>query len=63
MAYLAERAFELVSSAHGRGRLAHAFLISGAHGSGKENLAARNIHRENGVGESGGTDLFGEPVY
>jgi DNA polymerase-3 subunit delta' len=38
MAYTADRAYELISSAHQRGRLAHAFLISGAHGSGKENL-------------------------
>lgn len=62
MAYLAERAFELVSSAHERGRLAHAFLISGALGSGKENLAARMIQLVNGSGNSGGFDLFGEPV-
>ncbi|GAA5124910.1 hypothetical protein GCM10023212_25590 [Luteolibacter yonseiensis] len=62
MAYLADRAYEMISSAHGRGRLAHAFLISGAHGSGKENLAARLIQLVNGGGESGGIDLFGEPV-
>ena len=62
MAYLADRAFELISSAHERGRLAHAFLISGAHGSGKENLAARMIQRVNGEGTSGGVDLFGEPI-
>ena len=43
MAYTAERAYELVASAHERGRLAHAFLISGAPGSGKEHLAARII--------------------
>lgn len=61
MAYLADRAFELISSAHGRGRMAHAFLISGAHGSGKERLAARMIQLVNGVAE-GGTDLFGAPV-
>ena len=62
MAYPAERAFELVESAFERGRLAHAFLISGAHGSGKETLAARIIRRVNGGGSSGGIDLFGEPV-
>ncbi len=62
MAYLAERAFEMISTAHGRGRLAHAFLISGAHGSGKENLAARLIQLVNGGAQSGGFDLFGEPV-
>jgi DNA polymerase-3 subunit delta' len=61
MAYTAERAFELISEAHKRGRLAHAFLISGAPGSGKENLAARLIQLVNGKG-GGGFDLFGEPV-
>ena len=62
MAYSADRAFELISSAHDRGRLAHAFLISGAHGSGKENLAARMIQLVSGAPKSGGFDLFGEPV-
>lgn len=62
MAYLADRAFELISSAHGRNRLAHAFLISGAHGCGKETLAARVIQLVNGSSQSGGFDLFGEPV-
>lgn len=62
MAYLADRAFELISSAQERGRLAHAFLISGAHGSGKENLAARIIQLVNGSAEAAGFDLFGEPV-
>jgi len=62
MAYTAERAYELISSAHARGRLAHAFLISGAHGSGKENLAARVIQLVSGTKEAAGFDLFGEPV-
>lgn len=62
MAYSAERAFELISSAHERGRLAHAFLISGAEGAGKEHLAARIIQLVNGTGETGGADLFGAPV-
>ncbi len=62
MAYFADRAFELISSAHERNRMAHAFLISGAHGSGKENLAARIIQLVNGADKSGGFDLFGEPV-
>lgn len=62
MAYFADRAFELISSAHERGRLAHAFLISGAHGAGKENLAARIIQLVNGSGQSGACDLFGEAV-
>jgi len=65
MAYTAEKAFELLSSAHQRNRLAHAFLINGATGSGKESLAARLIDHINqdpqGEG-SGGLDLFGEPV-
>ena len=62
MAYTADKAYDLISSAHRRGRLAHAFLISGAHGSGKENLAARIIQLVSGAGTSGGFDLFGEPV-
>lgn len=62
MAYTADRAFELLSAAHSRGRLAHAFLISGASGSGKENLAARVIQTVSGSSQSGGFDLFGEPL-
>ena len=62
MAYLADRAFELISSARGRGRLAHAFLISGAHGAGKEILAARIIQLVSGAAQGAGFDLFGEPV-
>jgi DNA polymerase-3 subunit delta' len=62
MAYTVDRAFDLLSSAHERGRLAHAFLVSGAAGSGKEALAARLIQRVNGGAPSGGFDLFGEPV-
>jgi len=62
MAYTADRAFELISSAHQRGRLAHAFLISGAQGSGKESLSARIIQLVNGSGGAGGFDLFGDPV-
>ncbi|MBC8125546.1 MAG: hypothetical protein H8M99_00150, partial [Gloeobacteraceae cyanobacterium ES-bin-144] len=62
MAYSEDRAFELISSAHKRGRLAHAFLFSGAHGSGKENLSARIIQLVSGKAAAGGFDLFGEPV-
>lgn len=63
MAYTADHAYELVEAAHTRGRLAHAFLISGARGSGKESLAAKIIHLINGDGASGGGfDLFGEAV-
>lgn len=62
MAYFENRAYELIASAHKRGRLAHAFLISGALGSGKERLAARMIQMVNGGAKSGGFDLFGEAV-
>lgn len=62
MAYSSDRAFELISSARERGRLAHAFLISGAHGSGKEHLAAQVIQLVSGAAQGGGFDLFGEPV-
>jgi len=63
MAYTSERAFELIAAAEQRGRLAHAFLISGAVGSGKERLAARLIQLVNKVPSvGGGFDLFGEAV-
>lgn len=61
MAHTSERAFELISAAHNRGRLAHAFLVTGAPGSGKEKLAAKIIRLVNGA-SSTGFDLFGEPV-
>ncbi|BCU75501.1 DNA polymerase III subunit delta' [Luteolibacter sp. LG18] len=52
-----------MEAAHKRGRLAHAFLISGARGSGKEALTARIIQLVNGAEQSGGGfDLFGEAV-
>lgn len=60
VSYSADKAFELISAAHERNRLAHAFLIGGAEGSGKQNLAARIIGLVNGAGSSGGVDLFGE---
>ena len=62
MSQSAGKAFELISAAHGRGRLAHAFLVSGALGCGKEELASRLVSLVNGAGETGGMDLFGEPV-
>ena len=37
-------------------------MISGAQGSGKEQLAAKIVRMLNGSGDSGGMDLFGEPV-
>jgi hypothetical protein len=55
----AGKAFELIQAAHGRGRLAHAFLVSGALGCGKEELASRLVSMVNGPGESNGMDLFG----
>ena len=44
-----------------RGRLAHAFLITGEPGSGKSELAARVISMINPPEQSGGMNLFGEP--
>ncbi|GAA5477669.1 hypothetical protein [Haloferula helveola] len=61
MAFTVDRAFDLISGAHGRERLAHAFLISGPRGSGKEELAARLVKLLQSDG-GGGIDLFGEPV-
>ncbi|MDX1679847.1 MAG: hypothetical protein R3242_03855 [Akkermansiaceae bacterium] len=64
MSYDPDRAYELIASAHERERMSHAYLISGAAGSGKEVLAARLIQLVNGAGnEASGSDLFGdEPV-
>jgi len=60
MAYTAERAIELISSAHERERLAHAFLLTGAQGCGKEALAAEVIQLVSGSDAASGSDLFGE---
>lgn len=62
MPHNADTAYELIKSAHSRGRLAHAFLISGAQGSGKEQLASRLIALINGGEQGEGIDLFGDPV-
>ena len=62
MAFSKEQAFGLMEAAHERGRLAHAFLISGNRGAGKEELAARVIRMLEDPGAGGGMDLFGEPV-
>ncbi|WP_435894405.1 hypothetical protein [Oceaniferula spumae] len=61
MAYTAEKAFNLIEAAHKRGRLAHAFLITGDPGSGKSELATKVINLINPPAESGGMNLFGEP--
>ena len=54
-----DTAFELLESAKERGRLGHAFLITGAEGVGKRELASRIINLLNLKEESGG-DLFGD---
>ncbi|MGD1979004.1 MAG: hypothetical protein PVJ98_06415 [Akkermansiaceae bacterium] len=56
-----DRAFELVAAAHGRGRLAHAFLVTGPKGSGKEELVARMGNLLNGKKDDE-ADLWGDPV-
>ena len=61
MAVTAEKAFELVRGAHERERLAHAFLISGPAGSGKQALAARIVELVNPPADEGAVGLFGEP--
>lgn len=61
MAFTVDQAVTLIEGAHERERLAHAFLISGPRGSGKEELAAR-IVKSLQSGGGGGNDLFGEPV-
>lgn len=61
MAYTAEKAFSLIESAHEKGRLAHAFLITGEGGSGKTSLAAKIISLINPPADGGGGEnLFGE---
>lgn len=56
-----EAAQGLLESAHERGRLAHALILSGQAGSGKSELAANLIqHINKPKGE--GADLWGEPI-
>jgi len=43
MSFPPEKAFELLRNAHQNGRLAHAYLITGAEGSGKQELACQLI--------------------
>lgn len=60
MAFTVDQAFTLMEGAHERSRLAHAFLISGSRGSGKEALASKVISMLESGG--GGIDLFGDAV-
>jgi DNA polymerase-3 subunit delta' len=63
MASTTDHAYEWIASAHRRGRLAHAFLVSGARGSGKERLAARVVRMlDTTTTSDAGNDLFGEPA-
>lgn len=55
MAFTRTGAFEYLSRAHGNGRLAHAYLISGAPGSGKRGLAS---DLSNFVTGGGASDVF-----
>jgi DNA polymerase-3 subunit delta' len=49
MAFTPDAAFEHLRRANEQGRLAHAYLISGAHGAGKRALAARVANLANGT--------------
>ena len=64
MAYTEDNAFELIKSAHARGRLGHAFIISGAKNAGMDSLTTRIVNMINAAdepeAEEGGVDLFGE---
>jgi len=61
VAYTEDKAFELISAAHERGRLSHAFLITGDQHAGVERLAARVAQMLNEPTEGvAGLDLFGE---
>ncbi len=62
MAFTADRALELLESAFERGRLGHAFLITGTKGSGKRELAARMITMVNGGNTQEAMDFFGETL-
>lgn len=56
-------AYKLIESAHERGKLGHAFLITGAKGVGKRELASKIIQMLEPEDEvTGGLDLFGGAV-
>ncbi len=61
MPFTADQAFGHVERAHENGRLAHALLITGPRGSGKQSLAARISWLLQGKMKAG-FDLFGEAV-
>ena len=63
MAFLPEAAFSYLSRAHKQGRLAHAYLISGPTGAGKQALASRLANLANGttaedIFATGASDIF-----
>ncbi|MGJ8655769.1 MAG: hypothetical protein ACSHX6_04890 [Akkermansiaceae bacterium] len=62
MAYTEDKAFELIESAYERGRLGHAFIISGTKHAGVESLTTRVINLinrdEEKEEEGGGADMF-----
>lgn len=61
MALKFEEALELLTAAHQRGRQAHALLVSGPSGAGKEELAVKLVEELQGGGDQG-VDLWGEEV-
>jgi DNA polymerase-3 subunit delta' len=61
MAFIPEQAYEHIARAFENGRLAHALLISGQRGCGKEALAAKISWLLQGKNAQG-TDLFGDPI-
>lgn len=56
MSFTVGRAYELLNAAHGHQRLAHAYLITGAEGSGKRDLAVRLIEMVNAASAAGEED-------
>lgn len=61
MAYNEDKAFDLISAAYERGRLGHAFLITGDQHAGVESLASRVAQMLNEPADgAAGLDLFGE---